>query len=296
MLRLMAHPSSRSGDPGLLRPRVLAALACPHCGGGLDGVDGGLGCAGGHRFDLARQGYASLLQPGAGRGTADTAAMVAAREQVLAAGHLAPLTAALAALAAEVAPDPAGLAVDLGAGTGHHLAAVLDALPGWDGLAVDLSKPALRRAARAHPRMGAVATDTWRPLPLRDGVAGLVLAVFAPRHLPAVARLLAPGGAFLLATPAPEHLAELVADLGLLAVDPRKAERLARDTAGLLVPVERRPVRAQLHLPPADLQALAAMGPSAHHRSAEELRERLGADPDPRAVTLAVDLTVYRAA
>ena len=53
-------------------------------------------CGEGHSFDVARQGYLSLL---AGEGTphaGDTAEMVAARERFLGAGHFEPLAEALA--------------------------------------------------------------------------------------------------------------------------------------------------------------------------------------------------------
>ena len=56
--------------------------------------------------------------------------------------------------------------MDVGAGTGHHLAAVLDALPDARGIAIDASPAALRRAARAHERAAAVGADAWKPLPL----------------------------------------------------------------------------------------------------------------------------------
>ena len=61
------------------------------------------------------------------------------------------------------------------------------------GLAFDVTKPALRRAARAHPRVGAVLADTWGPLPLADGSADVLLNVFAPRNGPEMRRVLRPG-------------------------------------------------------------------------------------------------------
>ena len=67
---------------------------------------------------------------------------------------------------------PDGCVLDLGAGTGWYLARVLDRLPGRSGLALDLSRHALRRAARAHARIGAVAADAWGPLPVRDAAVG----------------------------------------------------------------------------------------------------------------------------
>ena len=50
------------------------------------------------------------------------------------------------------------------------------------GLALDVSKPALRRAARAHPRAAAALADTWQRLPLADASTAVLLNVFAPRN------------------------------------------------------------------------------------------------------------------
>ncbi|HKN97561.1 MAG TPA: rRNA (guanine-N1)-methyltransferase, partial [Pseudonocardiaceae bacterium] len=164
-----------SGPP----ERVVTALACPVCAAGLTRYGGALRCARGHSFDIARQGYVNLLAGtgSAHAGTADTAAMVADRADFLAAGHYAPL----AALVAQRVGAPDGLVVEAGAGTGYYLAAVLDRAPDAVGLALDVSPAALRRAARAHDRLGAVGWDVWRPWPVRDGVADVVLDVFAPR-------------------------------------------------------------------------------------------------------------------
>ena len=111
--------------------------------------------------------------------------MVAARDEFLGAGHFEPIADAAAAAALEAVGERAGtpgFALDLGAGTGYQLARLLDSLPAWRGLALDASAPALRRAARAHPRMAAVACDVWGELPLQDGAADLALNVFAPRN------------------------------------------------------------------------------------------------------------------
>jgi 23S rRNA (guanine745-N1)-methyltransferase len=158
-----------------------------------------------------------------------------------------------------------GCIFDLGAGTGWYLARVLDRLPGRIGLALDLSKHALRRAARAHPRIAAVACDAWRPLPVRDSVADLVLSVFAPRNGPEIARVLRPGGVLLVVTPTERHLAELVEQLGLLTVDERKQQRLATALDAHL-DLERRVDREwSLELSPSDAANAVAMGPSARH-------------------------------
>jgi 23S rRNA (guanine745-N1)-methyltransferase len=269
---------------------VLDTLACPHCGGALALAGGSVGCRSGHSFDIARQGYVSL-QPG----TADTAAMVAAREAFLGAGHFEPLAEALCGEAdRELADGGPGCVVDLGAGTGWYLARVLERAPGRPGLALDLSKHALRRAARANPRIGAVACDAWRRLPVRDGVAALALSVFAPRDGAEIARVLRPGGALVVATPTARHLEALVASLGLLTVDPRKQDRLEAKLDPHLA-LDRRTERDwPLALGRADVANAVRMGPSAHHVDEGELDARTAALPDPLEVTASVTISVYR--
>ena len=147
---------------------ALPLLRCPFCAGELARAGQTVGCPHGHSFDVARQGYLSLLEGDARLGSADSAAMVAARERFLAAGHFDPLAAALAARCERaLGGGPEGCVLDLGAGSGTYLARVLEAAPGRTGVALDLSKHALRRAARAHSRIGAVGADAWRPLPLK---------------------------------------------------------------------------------------------------------------------------------
>jgi 23S rRNA (guanine745-N1)-methyltransferase len=239
--------------------------------------------------------------PGGARpGTADTAGMVAARGDFLAAGHYAPLAGAVADLAAgplatgtpAAGGEPAVL--DAGAGTGYYLAAVLDRLgPRAAGLAMDISTRALRRAARAHPAIGAVAWDVWQPLPVRDQAVSLIINVFAPRNGPEFRRVLRPDGALIVVTPAPEHLAGL-AGAGLLAVDERKEQRLAATLDGPFRLAGRQDLVIPLSLGRADAETLIGMGPAAHHTDPAVIRDRLAGLPDPVPVTAAFRLSVYR--
>lgn len=276
-----------------MHPEVVAALCCPHEGSGFVLTDRTLRCEHGHAFDLARQGYVNLVV-GRHPSTGDDAGMVAAREEVLAAGRFEPVTAELVDLVARHAP-PAGVVVDLGAGTGHHLAGVLDRLPDRVGVALDLSKHAARRAARVHPRVGAVVTDVWQRLPVRDGAAGVVLCVFAPRNAAEIARVLRPDGVLVVVTPAAHHLGELVAPLGLLEVDPRKQERLLA-TLGpdLAASGEVRRVEVTWELDHRQVETIVGMGPSAGHLAPEVLVSRLAALPEVVTVTAAVELRTFR--
>lgn len=271
---------------------ALAYLVCPHCGNDLTAVGSAVRCSDGHTFDVARQGYLNLLSGVPRTGTGDTADMVAARERFLAGGHYRPIAAAMAGAAARYAAN--GCVVDLGAGTGYHLAATLDALPGRTGIALDVSRYALRRSARAHPRIAAVGADTWQALPLRAGVAGLCLTVFAPRNADELQRVMAPDAALLMVTPSEDHLGELIDALGLVHIDRAKRERLDRTLGTRLTHLSSSRQRYRLHLGHRDVRDLVAMGPSARHTSPDALAERVSRLPDPATVTVSVDLSVYR--
>ncbi|MEU5562409.1 putative RNA methyltransferase [Micromonospora musae] len=282
-------------------PRILQRLVCPVCGEPLSETPAGttraLRCPRGHSFDVARQGYVNLL---AGRAphAGDTAEMVAARADFLAAGHYDLISAALAD-AAEAAVGPTAgaypLVVDAGAGTGRHLAAVLAALPDAVGLALDVSKPALRRAARAHPRVAAALADTWQRLPVADASVALLLNVFAPRNGAEFHRVLDPAGALLVVTPAADHLAELIGPLGLLRVDPAKQDRVAGSLGGHFTCSEETVHRRELTLTRPEVATLVGMGPSAWHTDPAGLAARVAAVAEPVRVTAAIRLAVWRA-
>jgi 23S rRNA (guanine745-N1)-methyltransferase len=272
---------------------IVDLLRCPVCGDALGETGGALRCAAGHSFDIARQGYVNLVP-----GRADTPEMVEARDAFLEAGHFRPLSAALAeeARAAGGASGASGGAVlDLGAGTGHHLAAVLDALPDARGIAVDASPAALRRAARAHERAAAVGADAWKRLPVADGVAALVLSVFAPRNPDEMARILAPGGTLLAVTPTTRHLYELVGPLGLLSVPDDKADRLDAQLEAHFTLTARRPLEHPMFLTREEATQLVGMGPSAWHVDDQTVAERLAALPDPLTVTASMTLSAFTA-
>jgi 23S rRNA (guanine745-N1)-methyltransferase len=270
-----------------------AALRCPVCRAGFAATAAGVRCASGHSFDRARQGYLNLAA-GLGRAAlgADDAAAVDARTEFLTAGHLGVVVDGLVEVAA--ATWPGGLVLDAGSGPGHYLAAVLDALPEAEGLAVDSSAAALRRAARCHPRAGAIGWDLREPMPLSDGCAGLVLNVFAPRNAAEYARVLRPDGALLVITPGARHLAELIGPLGLISVDADKPARLAAALDPWFAPPTGRRVVSSRCLSRAAIRALVGMGPSAHHVEPAELTARLAGLPAPIEVTLEVNVAAYR--
>ncbi|GAB2481115.1 methyltransferase domain-containing protein [Luteococcus sediminum] len=261
---------------------VTSWLACPTCGLALSLDERTLGCRTGHRFDLARQGHVNLLGRAA-PANADTTEMVAARARFLGAGHYQPIVDALVArtrLARRI--------VEVGAGTGHYLARVLDAHPAATGLATDVSPMAARRAAKAHDRMGSVVADTWAGLPLRSGVADALLCVFAPRNPVEFARVTGPGGLLLVVTPNAGHLTQARERLGLLGIEEDKLARLNRSMAGAFEAIWSQRIRWTMDLDVGSLQDLVQMGPSAFHEHGEVV-DGLEVDAD-------VQLSIFRRA
>ncbi|MFW6033685.1 MAG: putative RNA methyltransferase [bacterium] len=288
---------------------LLDVLRCPVCAEPLEKRAATLRCPQRHSFDIARQGYVNLL---AGvpspRATADTGDMVRARDEFLTAGHYHPIAAKLAdAAVSELEPaapatgheatsehDDHPVVLDIGAGTGHYAAAVLDRTPRSRGLALDASKSAARYAARAHPRLAAAVWDVWRPWPVRDESVTVLLDVFAPRNPAEFHRVLRPGGAALVVTPTTDHLAELVEPLGMLTVDSRKAERLDQSLATTLTLDDREELTFPLALPTADVERLVRMGPSSWHVDDATLADRLAALDWPVRATASISIARYR--
>jgi 23S rRNA (guanine745-N1)-methyltransferase len=257
-----------------------------------------LRCGARHTFDIARRGYVSLLPGDAPPGRADTAAMVAARDTFLAAGHYRPIARAVATECRQLfAGHTGGCVVDIGAGTGYFLGQVLDRLTDRVGLAVglavDLSTYAVRRAARAHPRIGAVQADAWGRLPIRTQAAVAVLNVFAPRDGAEIRRILLPSGGAVIVTPTRRHLIELVQSLELLSVDERKGMRLDAKLNPHLALRHRHIHESPMLLARPDIAALVAMGPSSWHVDPVTTLERIEALPEPMAVTESVTISVY---
>jgi 23S rRNA (guanine745-N1)-methyltransferase len=269
----------------------LDLLCCPTCRTPhLHPDRGALRCPVGHTFDIARHGYAGLLT-GTRATSGDDAAMVQARDRFLSTGAYTPIREVGARLAAGAMAERATV-VDVGCGTGYYLAGVLDQLPGARGLGLDTSVRALRSAARAHDRAAAVAWDVFRPFPLADGVADVVLNVFAPRNPAEFHRVLRPTGRLIVVRPTSRHLAELRGRVSaMVTIDPAKEQRLHRALDPYFEAAVTEQVEYRATLAGPDALDLVVMTPSARHVSRADLYDD-GLLPDQ--VTVSVLATAYR--
>ncbi|MER2135883.1 MAG: methyltransferase domain-containing protein [Arthrobacter sp.] len=277
-------------------------LICPNCGGDLQPDPGRtrLSCPSRHRYDAAKQGYFNLLTGAGTKFQADTAQMVQARADFLAAGHYGPLARRLAVLASGAAAgsgaEAGPVVLDAGAGTGYYLREVQQATEACASVALDISKFALRRAARALPKGYALVWDVWRPLPLADGAADVLLNVFAPRNAAEFRRVLAPGGSLLVVTPLPGHLQEIRGVAGMLEIGGEKETRVAQSLEADFVAGPAEHLEYRMQLDRTDVENVVLMGPSAHHVDADALSDTLARIDFPLQVSAAFTLQEFRAA
>jgi 23S rRNA (guanine745-N1)-methyltransferase len=283
-------------------------LRCPLCGGQLavrplagDVSRAALMCEAGHSFDAARQGYFNLL---VGKGTvfeADSADMVAARFNFLDAGHYRPLADAVSeAVLARVRPGTPFTVLDSGTGTGHYLRVVLDDVgrvtDHCTAVALDISKFALRRAARLNPEAVNLACDVWQTLPVADDAVDVVTVIFAPRNAAEFARILHPDGRLVVVTPRAGHLASLAARAGMLSIGEQKDARLAESLAPCFLPESTRDVDVRLRLTADEMADLAFMGPAGHHLDRSALAAKLDTREPVSDVQALFRITVFRPA
>lgn len=280
-------------------------LLCPVCRNALElraaasSDQGHLLCPDGHSFDAARQGYFNLL---VGKGTAfeaDSADMVQARSDFLSAGHYRPLAAAVAAAVVPCLPEERSALLDAGTGTGHYLRAVLDQAAAQNrrhvaALGLDISKFALRRAARLNPEAVNLVCDVWQPLPLADNSVDAITVIFAPRNAAEFARVLRPGGRLVVVTPRHGHLAAIAAATAMLGIEEGKEARLAEAMGSHFDAETSTVVDIPLALTRQEAADLAFMGPAGHHLDRLDLSERLLAMPEPVQAEANFRLMVFR--
>jgi 23S rRNA (guanine745-N1)-methyltransferase len=181
------------------------SFRCPHCGLTLVLAERTWSCPSGHQFDCAREGYVNLMVggrlPGGPSGDDDT--MVRSRRAVFEAGCYEPIIDAVA-----VAAGSAATVLDAGCGEGTYLARACES--GADGWGIDISKVAVRLAARKYSQCRFAVASVYR-LPFDDASFDAVIDVFSPRPFDELFRVLRPGGVALVVTPGPDHLARLKA-------------------------------------------------------------------------------------
>ena len=135
--------------------------------------------------------------------------MVNARTRFLDGGWYAPLRDCLCEIVG-TCPAERPVLIDAGCGEGYYTAALSGVITGKNGrtAGVDLSKAAVRRAARRCPQAEIAVASVYR-LPFGERSADVLLDCFSPLAIDEFRRVLKPGGQFLYVIPGPAHLWEL---------------------------------------------------------------------------------------
>jgi 23S rRNA (guanine745-N1)-methyltransferase len=190
------------------------ALACPLDGELLRCDGGSWRCAGGHNFDVARQGYVHLLpvQKKRSRDPGDSKEMVAARRRFLDAGFYQPIADAVASATLQGVPEGRALSyLDAGCGEGYYLRRLAERAGDTrtlEILGLDISKWAVQAAAKQDKKPGWVVGSNAN-LPVQAASVDRVLCLFGFPVYREFARVLKPGGKLIQVDAGPDHLREL---------------------------------------------------------------------------------------
>lgn len=270
----------------------MTTLICPvrDCGEPLERRGRSLVCPRGHSFDVARSGYANLLQPRdrRSRQPGDPLAAVEARRRLLDAGYGEPLLRAIREEAAALGLGAGAAVLDVGCGEGYYLGSLAQERE-IEAHGADLSTAAIDLAARRYPRGTWIVANADRFLPWADGSFDLILSIDARLSPSEMRRVLKPEGRLLVAVPGADDLGELrEAVLGERVLKDR-LERAVSLLAEAGFEVEsRRSVRGTAELGPAEIRdALTAT----YRSGRQSRRERIAALSAMR-VTLSHDLVL----
>lgn len=176
-------------------------LLCPMDSLPLSRAENCLVCEKGHSFDRAKEGYWNLLlvQNKASANPGDSQEMVEARRRFLGEGHFSPLAEKLIDFCAAV---PHQSILDAGCGEGYYLDKLQTAFPKSECLGIDISKHAIKAAAKKHKAIQwAVASNKLLPV---EAVDVLVCLFGFP-----VWESFKKAKHIILVDPAPGHLKEL---------------------------------------------------------------------------------------
>ena len=182
---------------------------CPICGFPLASVENSYCCPKKHTFDLSREGYLNFALGKSESG--DDKEMSQSRRRFLAAGYYRPFAEKLAETVKQKVPSLSVL-TDCGCGEGYYLRVMREVFPDAFLFGVDLSKSAVKMAAKSEKGQEnpcRYAVCSLFSLPLFDGCADAALSVFAPVAEEETARVVGKGGYFFVAGPGPRHLSGL---------------------------------------------------------------------------------------
>ena len=254
-----------------------------------DNQRAGLTCAAGHHFDQAKEGYWNLTQPQDKKSLnpGDNRDAVLARHRWLQGGYTEGLVSELQSWIKRCGTKPR--VVDLGCGDGSFGPWVFPDQP-ENFCGIDLSRHAIKLAARNWPEATWVLANADRGLPVMDESVDCIMSLFGRRPVAEMKRVLAPPGICVVAVPAEDDLIEL------REVVQKRGDRRSRVDAIIqemsssgLTCVEQKQWRTQVEIGPQEVEDALAMTYRARRWSEKSRIEAI----ENTSVTLAADLMLF---
>lgn len=262
-------------------------LTCPICHTPLKRNNNTLECSQHHTFDIAKEGYVNLVTRKLSTSVGDTKDMLQARRNFLDAGLYRPLSDALNTHIVNALPqgqkhhaDGKVTLLDAGCGEGYYLSQLQSFLKeqrvdkNITFFGLDISKEAIRMAARRYKHTQFVVADLKERLVFADNSIHLLLNIFAPRNVAEFARVLVPDGIVIAIIPGVNHLRQLRETLPLLNIQENKSQHVEEQFAPYFKHLTTSSVSYTLRLTQQEVEQIVMMTPNYWHLS-NEIRERL---------------------
>jgi len=241
-----------------------------------------LECTQHHTFDIAKEGYVNLVTRKLSSTVGDTKEMLNARRHFLDAGLYKPLSNALDTLILshliemQMRSEGSEIAfLDAGCGEGYYLGQLYATLKAHTmiervhSFGLDISKEAIRMAARRYKNIQFVVADIKERLIFAEETLHLLLNIFAPRNVEEFARVLVPNGLVLVVIPGANHLRQLRNTLSLLNIQENKPQYIVEQYTHYFSLVNTSSLNYTLHLTQEQVTQAVMMTPNYWHLSDE---------------------------
>lgn len=266
-----------------------------NCTHPLNRSENGLSCESGHHFDRAKEGYWNLTQPQDKKSAnpGDHRDAVMARHRWLQRGHATGLVDAVKAWLPEGATTEGTASlnvIDMGCGDGYFGPALF-AKYARSYCGVDLSKPAIKLAARSWPEATWVLANADRFLPSADNGIDCAISLFGRRPTAEIRRVLKSTGIFIAAVPGEEDLIELREEVQQEGKRRNRVEAIITEveSAGLKC-VAQKQWKTRLKLGQEEIADALAMT----YRAVRKSQQSVAATLTEATVTLSADLMLFQ--
>ena len=143
---------------------------------------------------------------------------------------------------------------------------------------IDISKEAIRLAAKRYHECSFVVANLKERFVFADGTLDILLNIFAPHNVEEFARVMTSGGLLMLVIPGPTHLLQVRQEFHLLNIEEQKQQRVIEQFAPSFKLLTTSTLHYTLHLENTALNQLVMMTPNSWHLSSEVRQAMLAID------------------